>query len=58
VSAPAGPDALGTLADAERRHVERVLAATGWNKARAARILEVDIKTLGKKIRDFKLAQA
>jgi two-component system response regulator AtoC len=55
-AAAAGADGLGTLANAERRHVERVLAATGWNKARAARILEVDVKTLGKKIRDFKLA--
>jgi DNA-binding NtrC family response regulator len=44
------------LVDVERRHIERVLNATGWNKARAARVLEVDIKTLNKKIRDFKLA--
>jgi transcriptional regulator of acetoin/glycerol metabolism len=32
-----------------------VLQATGWNKAQAARVLEVDIKTLNKKIRDFNL---
>jgi len=43
------------LHEVERRHVERVLEATGWNKARAARVLEVDIKTLNKKIRDFGL---
>ena len=49
------PDALISLADVERRHVERVLAATGWNKTQAARILDVDIKTLNKKIRDFSL---
>jgi two-component system response regulator AtoC len=56
-SAPAAADepVLIPLADVERRHVERVLSATGWNKARAARVLEVDIKTLNKKIRDFKL---
>jgi transcriptional regulator with GAF, ATPase, and Fis domain len=42
--------------DVERRHIERVLHATGWNKARAARVLEVDIKTLNKKVRDFNLA--
>jgi DNA-binding NtrC family response regulator len=48
---------LGSLAEIERRHVERVLAATGWNKTRAARILEVDIKTLNKKIRDFSLSR-
>jgi DNA-binding NtrC family response regulator len=45
------------LAEIERRHVDRVLHATGWNKARAARVLAIDIKTLNKKIRDFKLAQ-
>ena len=37
--------------------VERVLAATGWNKARAARVLEVDVKTLNKKIRDYNLVR-
>jgi len=50
-------DVLVPLTDVERRHVERVLHATGWNKARAARVLEVDIKTLNKKIRDFKIVQ-
>jgi DNA-binding protein Fis len=34
-----------------------VLNATGGNKARAARVLAIDIKTLNKKIRDFKLVQ-
>jgi DNA-binding NtrC family response regulator len=48
-------DELPSLAEIERRHVDRVLRATGWNKARAARMLEVDIKTLNKKIRDFGL---
>src|SRR6266581_20685 len=46
---------LVPLADVERRHVERVLNATGWNKARAARVLDVDVKTLNKKIRDYSL---
>jgi DNA-binding NtrC family response regulator len=49
--------ALVPLAHVERRHVERVLAATGWNKARAARVLEVDVKTLNKKIRDYNLVR-
>ena len=57
--APAEPGSvLIPLAEIERRHVEQVLNATAWNKARAARVLEVDIKTLNKKIRDFKLSQA
>jgi two-component system, NtrC family, response regulator AtoC len=60
VPAPATESAgvLIPLAEIERRHVEQVLNATAWNKARAARVLEVDIKTLNKKIRDFKLAPA
>ena len=48
---------LVALADVERRHVERVLNATGWNKARATRVLDVDVKTLNKKIRDFNLTR-
>ncbi len=56
--APPVGEPLTPLADVEHRHVERVLHATGWNKARAARVLEIDIKTLNKKIRDFKIAQS
>jgi two-component system, NtrC family, response regulator AtoC len=48
---------LPPLAEIERRYVERVLRATGWNKARAARVLAVDIKTLNKKIRDTGLSR-
>jgi DNA-binding NtrC family response regulator len=55
--ASAGDEVLRPLAEVEWRHVERVLRATAWNKARAARVLEVDIKTLNKKIRDFKIPQ-
>src|SRR5438094_2613820 len=55
VPEPAG--VMVPLAEIERRPVEQVLNATGWHKARAARILEVDIKTLNKKVRDFKLSQ-
>jgi two-component system, NtrC family, response regulator AtoC len=52
------PDtALVSLEEVERRHINRVLAACQWNKARAARVLEVDIKTLNKKIRDFNLSR-
>jgi two-component system response regulator AtoC len=53
----AGDGVMVPLAEVERRHVERVLGATGWNKARAARVLAIDIKTLNKKIRDFTLIQ-
>ena len=52
---PAGQTALVSLQEMERQYVDRVLQSTGWNKAQAARVLEVDIKTLNKKIRDFSL---
>jgi len=55
-SADADPG-LVTLAEMERRHVQRVLNSTSWNKAQAARVLDVDIKTLNKKIRDFGLVR-
>jgi DNA-binding NtrC family response regulator len=57
--APAAPSdaALVSLQEMERRYVERVLGSTGWNKAAAARLLEIDIKTLNKKIRDFSITR-
>jgi DNA-binding NtrC family response regulator len=51
-------NALVSLEEMERRYVERVLQATGWNKAQAARVLDVDIKTLNKKIRDYGLIRS
>jgi len=54
---PAGQTALVSLQEMERQYVERVLQSTGWNKAQAARVLEVDIKTLNKKIRDFNIVR-
>ena len=61
-ASPARPEPaespLLPLSEIERRHVAHVLAATNWNKTRAARILQVDIKTLNKKIRDFGLMRS
>jgi two-component system response regulator AtoC len=56
-AAPAVEEPLMPLHELERRYVERVLHATGWNKAQAARVLQVDIKTLNKKIRDAGLSR-
>jgi len=45
----------GSLAEAERAHVQSVLESTGWNITRAARILDVDRVTLYNKIRRYEL---
>jgi DNA-binding NtrC family response regulator len=53
-STPAGPGP-GSLAEAEKAHVQSVLDSTGWNITRAARILDVDRVTLYNKIRKYDL---
>jgi len=53
VSAPG--TAPGSLAEAERAHVQAVLDASGWNITKAARILDVDRVTLYNKIRKYDL---
>jgi DNA-binding NtrC family response regulator len=54
---PAPADALVSLRELERRHVERVLAHTEWNKRRACAILEVSRPTLDRKIDEFGLTR-
>jgi two-component system, NtrC family, response regulator HydG len=53
-SAAAGPGA-GSLAEAEKAHIQAVLDAQEWNITRAARILEIDRVTLYNKIRKYEL---
>jgi DNA-binding NtrC family response regulator len=48
---------LVPLRAVERRHVERVLTATGWNKRRACAVLEISRPTLDRKIAEFGLAR-
>ncbi len=48
--ANAGERVLRTLAEVEQEHVQRVLAAVGGNKTRAAEILGIDRKTLRTKL--------
>ncbi|HZZ83812.1 MAG TPA: sigma-54 dependent transcriptional regulator [Anaeromyxobacteraceae bacterium] len=53
----AGPEGPGlvTLEELERGHVEKVLAAVGWNRSAAARILGIDRRTLFSKIQRYGL---
>jgi two-component system, NtrC family, response regulator HydG len=50
-AAVAEPGPPGTLAAAEREHIERALRAAGGNKSRAAAMLGIDRKTLRDKLR-------
>lgn len=46
------------LAEIEKRHIQRVLASTGGNKTRAARVLGIDTKTLYNKLKSYKSSEA
>jgi len=54
----AGDEEAGQLplAEVEKRHILRVLASTGGNKTRAARVLGIDTKTLYNKLKAYKSA--
>jgi len=51
------PPRLPTLREAERAHILRTLAAAGWNKKQAARMLEISRGTLYRKILEYGLEQ-
>jgi DNA-binding NtrC family response regulator len=55
VIAPATPDRLPSLAEAERAHISRVLDAVQWNKKEAARVLDISRGTLYRKIAEYAL---
>ncbi len=43
------------LAEIERKHIQKVLAFTKGNKAEAARLLEIGVATLYRKIEEYKI---
>lgn len=47
-----------TLAEVEKRHILRVLASTGGNKTRAARMLGIDTKTLYNKLKSYQSSES
>jgi two-component system, NtrC family, response regulator HydG len=49
-TAPKAAGSLRSLADVERDHIKRVLAALGGNKSKAAKVLGIDRKTLRSKL--------
>jgi DNA-binding NtrC family response regulator len=48
---------LLTLEELERRHIERVLEATGGNRPRAAKILGINVSTIYRKLEKLNLAE-
>ncbi len=50
---PGGETGLPSLGEIERRHIVKVLQHTGGNRARAAKILGIDPKTLYNKLKSY-----
>lgn len=46
-----------SLAEIEKRHIQRVVASTGGNKTQAARVLGIDTKTLYNKLKSYKSSE-
>ncbi|MCI0627609.1 MAG: sigma-54 dependent transcriptional regulator [Acidobacteria bacterium] len=49
-------ETTGSLADAEKAHIQRALRAHGGNKTQTARSLRIDYKTLQSKLRKYDLS--
>ena len=45
-----------SLSEIERKHIQKVLAYTKGNKAEAARLLEIGVATLYRKIEEYKIS--
>ncbi len=53
---PGRGEPLLSLPELEKRHISRVLEATGWHRGRAAEVLGIAPKTLYRKVKDYGLA--
>ena len=56
--APAADGDILPLREIERRHIERALRATDWNKRRTCQLLEISRPTLDRKIEEFGLTRS
>jgi DNA-binding NtrC family response regulator len=50
---PKSDEELLPLAELEKRHIKRVLAATGENRTQAAKILKIGLRTLQRRLKTF-----
>ncbi len=46
-----------SLAAVEQQHIRKILQATHWNKTRAARLLEIGLATLYRKMEEYHISQ-
>lgn len=57
IQQPAGAAATGlSLAAVEKQHIRKILQSTQWNKARAARLLEIGLATLYRKMEEYQIS--
>lgn len=52
----AAPTAGLSLASVEQQHIRKILQVTQWNKTRAAKLLEIGLATLYRKMEEYQIA--
>ncbi|MDX2048186.1 MAG: helix-turn-helix domain-containing protein, partial [Chitinophagaceae bacterium] len=52
---PVNSSASYTLADAEKKHIQKILAHTNGNKTKTADLLGIGLTTLYRKIEEYKI---
>jgi len=45
-----------SLANVEQQHIRKILQATQWNKTRAAKLLEIGLATLYRKMEEYQIS--